>query len=90
MGFKPKSKAIKPWYHVKNAQFIYPDEKVVKGNFSPQTKPCIVRTVSAPTCFGIAGVGGSVSFYYKHYSCAENSFCQVFLGGPAKFIRELR
>lgn len=31
LGFKPKEKAIKPWYHMKPSQFIYPNEKAVKG-----------------------------------------------------------
>ena len=31
VGFKPRSKAIKAWYHVRNAQFIYPDEKTTQG-----------------------------------------------------------
>lgn len=32
LGFKPRTKAIKPWYHVRNAQFIYPDETTVQGH----------------------------------------------------------
>ena len=31
LGFQPRSKAIKSWYHVRNAQFIYPDEETSKG-----------------------------------------------------------
>ena len=30
MGFKPRT-ALKKFHHVKPAQFLYPDEKVIKG-----------------------------------------------------------
>lgn len=67
LGFKPKEKAIKEWLHVKPAQFIYPNEKAVKGGttlFSALLSKCIQRDVvpicsiaarsnSAPRCIGL-------------------------------------
>nr|XP_039255462.1 X-ray repair cross-complementing protein 5-like [Styela clava] len=52
LGFKPTAKAVKPWLHVKAAQFIYPNEKAVKGSttlFSALLIKCIERDV-VPIC----------------------------------------
>ena len=35
LGFKPRSAAVKAWYHVRNSQFIYPNEERVKGIIQP-------------------------------------------------------
>jgi len=31
VGFKARNKTIKAWHHVRNSQFIYPDEQATKG-----------------------------------------------------------
>ncbi len=49
MGFKPLAK-MKPWYHLKTAQFIYPDELVGKGStlwFTTLLTVCLRRKVFA-------------------------------------------
>lgn len=49
MGFKPKN-LIKPYFHVRPAQFLYPDEKSVKGStvlFTALLKKCIEKGVVA-------------------------------------------
>lgn len=56
MGFKPR-KCLKKYYHVKPAQFIYPDEKKVNGSttiFSALLKKCLERDVT-PICKYIPG-----------------------------------
>lgn len=48
-GFKPRS-LIKPYFHVRPAQFIYPDESSVKGStvlFTALLKKCIEKGVVA-------------------------------------------
>ena len=37
LGFKPKKRAIKDWYHVKPALFVYPDEAGAKGECDTST-----------------------------------------------------
>lgn len=49
IGFKPM-KAIKPYYHVRSANFIYPDEKNVQGStktFAALLDRCLARDVAA-------------------------------------------
>ncbi|XP_035825176.1 X-ray repair cross-complementing protein 6 isoform X2 [Aplysia californica] len=51
MGFKPRS-SLKKYFHVKPAQFIYPDEMKVTGStqaFSALLKKCLERDVT-PIC----------------------------------------
>lgn len=51
MGFKQRI-AIKPYYHVKPSQFIYPDEKSVTGSttlFTALLRKCLDRNV-VPIC----------------------------------------
>jgi len=56
MGFKPRSR-LKKYYHVKPAQFIYPDEMKVNGSttmFSALLQKCLERDVT-PICKYIPG-----------------------------------
>nr|KAG5686071.1 hypothetical protein BaRGS_030686 [Batillaria attramentaria] len=49
MGFKPRS-SLKPYYHIKPAQFIYPDEGGVSGSttlFTALLRKCLDRDVVA-------------------------------------------
>jgi ATP-dependent DNA helicase 2 subunit 1 len=49
VGFKPRA-LIKPYFHVRSAQFIYPDESSVKGStvlFTALLKKCIEKGVVA-------------------------------------------
>jgi len=51
MGFKPRS-ALKKYFHVKPASFIYPDERKIVGStqaFSALLKKCLERDVT-PIC----------------------------------------
>lgn len=56
MGFKPRSR-LKKYYHVKPAQFLYPDESTVIGSttlFTALLKKCLERDVF-PLCRYIPG-----------------------------------
>ncbi|XP_025085058.1 X-ray repair cross-complementing protein 5-like [Pomacea canaliculata] len=56
MGFKPRS-SVKPYYHVKPAQFLYPDEETVTGStslFTALLRKCLDREVVA-VCLYIPG-----------------------------------
>ncbi|BFZ15971.1 hypothetical protein BsWGS_19011 [Bradybaena similaris] len=56
MGFKPRS-CLKKYFHVKPAQFIYPDENRVSGSttlFTALLKKCLERDVT-PICKYIPG-----------------------------------
>ncbi|XP_069937204.1 X-ray repair cross-complementing protein 6-like [Cherax quadricarinatus] len=63
LGFKPIS-SLKPYYHVKPANFIYPDEKSVKGSnkmFAALLDRCLARKMAAIVRL-IARQGSSVSY----------------------------
>ncbi|CAK8674751.1 unnamed protein product [Clavelina lepadiformis] len=50
LGFKPRSAAVKAWYHVRNSQFIYPNEERVKGSttlFHALLVKCLAKDVVA-------------------------------------------
>ncbi|KAK3779917.1 hypothetical protein RRG08_054170 [Elysia crispata] len=56
MGFKPRS-CLKKYYHVKPAQFLYPDENKISGSttlFTALLKKCLERDVT-PFCKYIPG-----------------------------------
>nr|CAB3267806.1 X-ray repair cross-complementing protein 5 [Phallusia mammillata] len=54
LGFKSRNKAIKLWYHVRTAQFIYPDDSTVKGSntlFTALLTKCLEKDVVAICCY---------------------------------------
>ncbi|XP_042217520.1 X-ray repair cross-complementing protein 6-like [Homarus americanus] len=63
LGFKPISR-LKPYYHVRSAQFIYPDETLVQGStkmFAALLERCLARKVTPIVRF-IPHKGATVSW----------------------------